>query len=522
MLFIRTNKNQTPSKRGQLNPESFMNIKNLFTRLGGASCAAWVLPALIAGLGLIPAGRVTAQTFTTLHSFNYSDGNFPVAGLILSGNTLYGTAEVGGTNGNGTVFAVNTGGTGFTNLYSFTAASGALSTNSDGAAPVAGLILSGNTLYGTAANGGSSGNGTVFAVNTDGTGFTNLHSFTAFSSLYPYGNSDGGYPFAGLILSGNTLYGTASRGGSSDNGTVFRLNTAGTGFTNLYTFTGGSDGAEPDAGLLLSGNTLYGTAYYGGRSSDGTVFAVNTDGTGFTNLHTFTVTTAGTNSDGAYPYAGLILSGNTLYGTAQYGGSLGNGTVFRLNTDGTGFTNLHSFTAFSSLYPFGNSDGANPNAGLILSGNTLYGTAEDGGSPGNGTVFAVNTDGTGFTTLHSFTATSGPFINSDGAYPYAGLILSGYTLYGTAAYGGSSGNGTVFSLSFAPQLTIIRSGANVILTWPTHVAGFNYSGFTLQSTTNLVSPAVWNTVSPAPVIVNGRNTVTNSISGTQKFYRLSL
>src|ERR1035437_7179361 len=379
MLFIRTNKNQTPSKRGQLNPESFMNIKNLFTRLGGASCAAWVLPALIAGLGLIPAGRGTAQTFTTLHSFNYSDGNFPVAGLILSGNTLYGTAEVGGTNGNGTVFAVNTGGTGFTNLYSFTAASGALSTNSDGAAPVAGLILSGNTLYGTAANGGSSGNGTVFAVNTDGTGFTNLHSFTAFSSLYPYGNSDGGYPFAGLILSGNTLYGTASRGGSSDNGTVFRL---------------------------------------------------NTDGTGFTNLHTFTVTTAGTNSDGAYPYAGLILSGNTLYGTAQYGGSLGNGTVFRLNTDGTGFTNLHSFTAFSSLYPFGNSDGANPNAGLILSGNTLYGTAEDGGSSGDGTVFAVNTDGTGFTTLHSFTATSGPFINSDGAYPYAGLILSGYTLYG--------------------------------------------------------------------------------------------
>src|ERR1039457_7442621 len=168
MFFIRTNKNQTPSKQGQLNPESFMKtyIKNLFTRLGGASCAAWVLPALIAGLGLIPAGRVTAQTFTTLHSFNYNDGNYPVAGLILSGNTLYGTAEVGGSSGDGTVFAVNTGGTGFTNLYSFTATSGALSTNSDGTAPCAGLILSGNTLYGTAEGGGSSGNGTVFVVNT--------------------------------------------------------------------------------------------------------------------------------------------------------------------------------------------------------------------------------------------------------------------------------------------------------------------------------------------------------------------
>jgi formylglycine-generating enzyme required for sulfatase activity len=71
------------------------------------------------------------------------------------------------------------------------------------------------------------------------------------------------------------------------------------------------------------------------------------------------------------------------------------------------------------------------------------------------------------------------------------------------------------------NLTIIRSAANVILTWPTNAAGFTYAGFTLQSTTNLVSPAVWNTVSPAPVIVNGQNAVTNPISGTQQFYRLS-
>ena len=77
------------------------------------------------------------------------------------------------------------------------------------------------------------------------------------------------------------------------------------------------------------------------------------------------------NSDGANPYAGLILSGNTLYGTANGGGSSGNGTVFAVNTNGTGFTNLHSFTA----YLVNNSDGAYPEAGLILSGNTLYGTA---------------------------------------------------------------------------------------------------------------------------------------------------
>jgi formylglycine-generating enzyme required for sulfatase activity len=83
------------------------------------------------------------------------------------------------------------------------------------------------------------------------------------------------------------------------------------------------------------------------------------------------------------------------------------------------------------------------------------------------------------------------------------------------------GNGTVFSLSFAPpQLTIIPSGAKAILTWPTNVAGFDYTGYTLQSTTNLVSPVVWTTVSPGPVVVNGQNTVTNPISGAQQFYRL--
>ena len=110
-----------------------------------------------------------------------------------------------------------------------------------------------------------------------------------------------------------------------------------------------------------------------------------------------------TNSDGALPYAGLILSGNTLYGTA-IGGTNGNGTVFAINTNGMGFTTLHTFTA-SDPNTITNSDGADPFAGLILSGNTLYGTADVGGTNGTGTVFAVNTNGTGFTTLYNFTAT---------------------------------------------------------------------------------------------------------------------
>jgi uncharacterized repeat protein (TIGR03803 family) len=471
-----------------------------------------LLPALIAALGLMLTGRVSAQTFTNLHTFTAlvsgfnSDGAKPLAGLILSGNTLYGTAYIGGSANKGAVFAVNTDSSGFTNLHSFTALAGPFPpTNSDGADPRGGLILSGNTLYGAANAGGSSGVGMVFAVNTNSSGFTNLYSFTALAGPN-FTNSDGANPWAGLILSGNTLYGTANTGGSAGAGTVFAVSTNGTGFTNLYNFSGGNDGANPEGGLVLSGSTLYGTTFNGGTNGNGAVFAVNTNGTGFTKLYSFTAknfngNTGGmTNSDGANPAADLILSGNTLYGTASTGGNsdFGSGTVFAINTNGTGFTNLHSL-----IY----ADGASPFAGLILSGKTLYGAAAFRGNSGYGTVFAVSTNGTGFTNFYNFSG------GSDGAYPEGSLILSGNTLYGTAEGGASpSANGTVFSLSLgsiAPLLTILPSGTNVILTWST-----NATGFTLQSTTNLDSPVVWTTVS-------GQNAVTNPISGEQKFYRLS-
>ena len=361
--------------------------------------------------------------------------------------------------------------------------------------------------------------------------FTNLHSFTALDAATDTTNKDGAFPQAGLILSGNTLYGTASGGGIS-NGTVFAINTDGSGFTNLYSFTPldaatgttNSDGAVPQAALILSGNTLYGTAQSGGPSGNGTLFAINTNGSGFTNLYSFTALDAATqttNSDGAIPQAALLLLGNTLYGTAAYGGTNGNGTVFALSTNGTGFTILHTFTALDADTDTTNSDGASPQAGLILSGNTLYGTAQSGGPSGNGTVFAINTNGTGFTNLYSFTANPSD-TNSDGVYPSAGLILSGSTLYGTAEYGGASGNGTLFGLSFpSPQLSIMPSGTNVNLTWPSGVGGFSYSGFALQSATNLSSTSVWSAVSPAPVVVNGNNAVTNPVTGTKTFYRLS-
>src|SRR5213594_1943870 len=130
-------------------------------------CIKVPLPALIATLGSMLAGLAAAQNFAVLHTFTGSDGVGPVAGLIFRSNTLYGTANSGGSSGNGTVFRVNTDGTGFTNLYNFTTNSEPFYTNSDGATPYAGLILAGNTLFGTAESGGNSGQGTVFSLNTD-------------------------------------------------------------------------------------------------------------------------------------------------------------------------------------------------------------------------------------------------------------------------------------------------------------------------------------------------------------------
>jgi uncharacterized repeat protein (TIGR03803 family) len=188
----------------------------------------------------------------------------------------------------------------------------------------------------------------VFRVNTDGTGFQTLHSFTAVSN-YTYlnfitaTNSDGAGPNGGLLLSGNTLYGTADTSGPLGWGTAFALNPNGTGFQTLYAFGPqppyNSVGANPSGGLVLLGNRLYGTAIYGGNAlppwleslndaGSGTVFAINTDGTGFTVLHSFPTNTV--NSDGIWPYAQLIIDGNTLYG-ATSAGAEGNGTVFAMN-----------------------------------------------------------------------------------------------------------------------------------------------------------------------------------------------
>ena len=431
--------------------------------------------------GSLPGGYTSHGIFTN------GDGQFSVAGLALSGSTLYGATIAAGTNGNGTIFKVSTSGTGFTTLYNNGNPPGS------GASGPTGVTLFGNTLYATRGYGGNGSSGDVFKINTDGTGFFDLANA-----------NDGAAPIGGLVLSGCVLYGTASEGGANgygtNYGTVFKINTDGSNYTNLYIFTNGSDGATPVSSLSLYANILYGTAEYGGTNGSGTIFAVNTNGGNFTSLHAFSQliydinTGYSANSDGANPAANMVRCGNILYGATKSGGGFGNGTLFKINLDGSGFTNFYTFTGLDNNG--NNLDGAHPQGGLILSDNTLYGTAFGGGTNGFGTVFAIGTNGADFTTVHNFTTTDFNNANPDGALPAAGLIWGNGMLYGTTEYGGTNGAGTIFRVNadgsdFATlhhfDSSSVGDGANAY-------AGMILSGGTLYGTTDSGGQAGYGTV----------------------------
>ncbi len=327
-----------------------------------------------------------------------------------------------------------------TDLYKF------VNVANDGEHPYAGLTVIGSTLYGTTGEGGSFGEGTIFAINTDGSGYTNLYRFGSVAR-------DGSNPSAGLASVGSRLYGTASEGGSFGEGTIFAINTDGTGYTNLYSFGSvADDGTTPLAGLTLVGSKLYGTTQPGLTSGSGTIFAINTDGSGYTNLYSFgSVADDGEMSGSS---AGLTLVGSTLYGTAPHGGYYGTGewgygTIFAINPDGSGYTNLYRFGSVAN-------DGVDPFGGpLTLVGSTLYGTTYEGlGSSSNGAVFAIKTGGSGYTNLYRFGS-----VTNDGANPSVGLTSAGSTLYGTTYDGGSLGCGTVFAINWSRTKRRFKSSA---------------------------------------------------------------
>lgn len=440
----------------------------------------WAILICICFLTAVPA---KTQTVATIFNFtNPIDGVSP-QGITLSGSTLYGTALSGGVSNVGTIFKVNTDGSMAAPLHHF------LGYPADGGNPKAPLVLSGTRLFGTASTGGSSGWGTIFAINTDGTGYTTLHDFIS---------TEGATPTGALIVSGQQLYGTASKGGSSDSGTVFALSTDGTVFGVLHDFSSGTnrDGAQPQGALVLYSNTLYGT------TASGSVFAVNTDGSGFRTLQTV----------GGFISGSLVLWGYKLYGTTLYGGPNGTGTIFTLNIDGTGFHTMYSFSqtegSLEPPYTVFNGDGAYPNC-LIRSGKHLYGMTSGLGFGGGG-VFMVNLVSERFSSLDMQTGSNPPWVSQS-----TGLVLDGSALYAATSLGGVSGNGTIFTL-VPPPLTINISGANSILSWPS-----DSFGLTLQSTTNPASPAAWTSISTPPFYFNGQTIVTNPVSGQQQFYRLS-
>jgi len=246
--------------------------------------------------------------------------------------------------------------------------------------------------------------------------------------LYSFkgGPGDGENPYASLINVNGMLYGTTTYGGAGKSGTVFAITASGTE-TVLHSFVGQSDdGAEPIAGLINVKGTLYGTTRYGGKHANGTVFAISTSGKE-TMLHGF-----GRSGDGANPVAGLINVKGTLYGTTYAAGANGGGTVFAITTSGTE-TVLHSFGR--------SGDGEHPYASLINVDGKLYGTTTEGGAKSGGTVFKITTSGTE-TVLHRFRGRL-----EGGESPYASLINVNRTLYGTTEESGASGVGTVFSLT---------------------------------------------------------------------------
>jgi uncharacterized repeat protein (TIGR03803 family) len=498
--------------------------------------------ALFIVTGLLAMSAQAGVVFTSLYSFTgTNDGANPVAGLIQGRDGyLYGTTESEGGNvhlyvtktgktfftnvfyGYGTVFKINTNGA-LTTLYSFGSNTNANGDTLNGGYPEAGLVQGNDgNFYGTTTLGANLGDlvefpDTVFKIGTNGILTTLIEGIG--NPLAPliqgsdgnfYGTTSGYDPDADGNL--NFEYGTGSVFQITTNGLLTYLDY----FRSGFRYPGGF--ALQSALVQGSDGNLYGTTSLGGADFNdyddgtaGTVFQISTNETlnilySFTNASFIRYETINSSL--------MQGSDGNLYGTTEYGGTNDSGTLYRIGTNGM-FTNLYSF-------------GGHPYAGVVQgSDGGLYGTTSDGGTNNSGTVFKINPDGTRFTTLYTFSArgivNNYYTTNSDGAIPQASLILVGNTLYGTTTYGGIYGYGTVFRLTLPvpPQLSIIADGANAILTWPADATGFNNAGFTLVWATNLVPPIAWQTNSIAPIVIGGQDVVTNPLTGSQMFFRLS-
>ena len=397
---------------------------------------------------LFIADSAGAQIYTILHHFGdpavANDGANPWCRLATDGFWFYGTTEKGGASGFGTAFAMKPDGSDYGKIHDFPANAG------DGKIPQSSLLLDTGLLYGMTLIGGAQGFGTLFSMSRDGTGYARLHSFWDPAIL-----NDGASPHGALVADGSLLYGMTQGGDSSGCGTVFSIQSDGSDYKKLHNFCDPAvdhDGQEPWVAILVHNSMLYGTTRNGGTQNSGIIFSMNPDGSGYKKLHDFGDPAIA--DDGLMPFGSLISDGSKLYGMTPEGGSgqggaNKKGTVYSVNPDGSGYTILHNFTGSAT-------DGGSPNGDLTFVGNTLYGMTYTGGAfgaaPGYGVIFSLNPDGSNFTVVHNFAGAP-----DDGRAPLGSLLLSGNTLYGTITYGGSygaaMGNGVVFSFKVPPTPT---------------------------------------------------------------------
>ncbi len=379
----------------------------------------------LAAPGLLPAqNSPPSATLANLNQLGSLNGVNPQAAPIQGADgAFYGTTPSGGAFGNGTIYRRAADGT-LTVLHSLAGQDPTTGRPLEGSNVTAALIQGPDgSFYGVAQQGGVNGYGTVFKLAADQTTFTVLHSFDY--------STEGDNPDAALLLGQDgLLYGLTQNGGPNSGGAIFSFATDGSAFTVLHTLDYSTEGYNGNTSLVQGPDgTFYGAKQSYGPNNGGTVFSL-TVANGVGNL---TVLRAFGQSSSS-PNGKLVLDNGVLYGTCSNGGSNGYGDIFSVTTTGATVVDpLYSFTA--------GTDGAYPQSGLVLSGGLLYGTASSGSTSGYGDVFSLAEDGSGFTTLHSFT-------NTDGTNPQSGLTLgTDGNLYGTAPNGGSGNNGTLFEVA---------------------------------------------------------------------------
>jgi uncharacterized repeat protein (TIGR03803 family) len=365
-------------------------------------------PATQVAGGVIYRSTVNGSSVKTLHQMSIDEGYAPKAGLLQASNgLLYGTTRLGSRTvaySTGTIYSVAFDGTGYSTLHTF----GVYSTtnvngnpiNADGAYPETALIEgSDGYLYGTARAGGDNGTGVVFRMSLDGTGFSVLHQFgpvTSAATDSVVKNVGGSSPVGSLVQAADGyLYGSATVGGITGRGTIYRIRMDGTGFEVVHEFTdiasanpaSNVDGATPLAGLTDGGDgLLYGVASAGGANGVGTLFSIDPVSGLFTVLHDFET------ANGAGPSGALIVgSDSLLYGVTAAGGTDSSGkttslgTIYSTARDGTGFAKLYSFTGDEGSAPYGPL--------LQLDATTFVGIAVSGGKCGQGTLFSYSSTG---------------------------------------------------------------------------------------------------------------------------------